>query len=191
MRTVVAVVVGYVVMFVAVFVSFSIAYLLMGTGGAFRPGTYDVSLLWVAASLVLGFLAAVVAIQLAVTGPISAAARWRTASLGATRLAIQMSPAPFISLATSTARRRFSASTGPWRTANTPDLGRGSGRAAIASRSTMPTAGPNRATSRSRRSDACAVTDLRGQLYREYGYRLFLSRKLRAGAGTDRSLVSR
>jgi hypothetical protein len=59
MRTVVAVVVGYVVMFVAVFVSFSIAYLLMGTGGAFRPGTYDVSLLWVAASLVLGFLAAV------------------------------------------------------------------------------------------------------------------------------------
>jgi cytochrome bd-type quinol oxidase subunit 2 len=60
-RLIAAIVVGYIVMFAFVFVTFSVAYLLMGTEGAFRPGSYEVSGLWVVLSLVLGIAAAVVA----------------------------------------------------------------------------------------------------------------------------------
>jgi hypothetical protein len=57
-RTIGAVVVGYLVMFVFVFVSFTIAFLVMGTEGAFKGGSYDVSTLWIVVSFVLGFIAA-------------------------------------------------------------------------------------------------------------------------------------
>ncbi|MDQ3667052.1 MAG: hypothetical protein M3410_10870 [Acidobacteriota bacterium] len=40
LRAVLAVIVGYVVMVLLVFATFSLAYLLMGADGAFRPGTY-------------------------------------------------------------------------------------------------------------------------------------------------------
>jgi uncharacterized membrane protein YeaQ/YmgE (transglycosylase-associated protein family) len=40
-------------------VGFTIAYLLMGTEGAFQPDSYDVSGLWLATSIVLGLIAAV------------------------------------------------------------------------------------------------------------------------------------
>ena len=60
LRTVLAVIAGYLVMFVCVFVSFTAAYLLMGADGAFLPGSYEVSLTWLAASFVLGLLAALV-----------------------------------------------------------------------------------------------------------------------------------
>ncbi len=43
-----------------VFSTFSLAYLLMGADGAFRPGTYDVTSLWLVVSFVFSFIAAVV-----------------------------------------------------------------------------------------------------------------------------------
>jgi hypothetical protein len=55
-----SVVVGYLVMFVVVFATFTVAYLAMGTEGAFRPGTYDVTALWLIVSLLLSFVAATV-----------------------------------------------------------------------------------------------------------------------------------
>jgi len=60
MRMVAGIILGYVVMAVLVFVLFSIAYLAMGSGGAFEPGSYDVSPLWIVASMVLGLIAAFV-----------------------------------------------------------------------------------------------------------------------------------
>ncbi|HSG98479.1 MAG TPA: hypothetical protein VLB27_00420 [candidate division Zixibacteria bacterium] len=58
-KKILAVVVGYVVMAGFVFLSFTIAYLAMGTEGAFEPGVYDVSMLWILTSIVLGLIAAV------------------------------------------------------------------------------------------------------------------------------------
>lgn len=54
-----AVILGYVVMMVFVFATFSAAYLAMGTEGSFKPGSYDVSTLWVALSIGLGLIAAI------------------------------------------------------------------------------------------------------------------------------------
>jgi len=54
-----AIVLSYVVMFALVFVTFTLAYLAMGADGAFKPGTYEVSVLWLTASIVLGLVAAV------------------------------------------------------------------------------------------------------------------------------------
>ncbi len=53
-----SVVVGYVTMFVAVFLIFSAAYLLLGTGGSFQAGSWDVSGAWITVSIVVGFVAA-------------------------------------------------------------------------------------------------------------------------------------
>jgi cytochrome bd-type quinol oxidase subunit 2 len=58
-RVIGAVVAGYAVMFLVVFLTLTGAYLAMGTDGAFQPGTYEVSVQWIAVSLVLGLLAAV------------------------------------------------------------------------------------------------------------------------------------
>ncbi|MDX2016075.1 MAG: hypothetical protein SFY95_00380 [Planctomycetota bacterium] len=60
LRCVAAVIVGYLATAVAVFVTFTGAYLLMGTNAAFREGSYDVSMLWIVTSIVLGFVAAVI-----------------------------------------------------------------------------------------------------------------------------------
>ena len=60
MRQVLAVVVGYVVMFAMVFATFTNAYFAMGTDRAFRPGTYDISVLWIVVSVVLSLIAAAV-----------------------------------------------------------------------------------------------------------------------------------
>jgi hypothetical protein len=49
---------GYVLMAVIVFAGLSLAYLGMGPDRAFRSGVYDVSMLWVVTSLVVGFGAA-------------------------------------------------------------------------------------------------------------------------------------
>ena len=58
-RNVGAVILGYVVMFAVVFVTFSIAFLMMGTTGAFEEGSYDVTVLWLIISFALGLIAAV------------------------------------------------------------------------------------------------------------------------------------
>lgn len=58
-RLIGGVVAGYLLIFVLVFVSFSLGYLVVGVDGAFQPGTYDVSALWILISFALGFGAAV------------------------------------------------------------------------------------------------------------------------------------
>lgn len=58
-RNIGAVILGYIAMALLIFLTFSAAYLLMGASGAFNPGTYEVSGLWLAASFVLGLMAAV------------------------------------------------------------------------------------------------------------------------------------
>jgi hypothetical protein len=60
-RFIAGVVVGYIVMFVFVFVTFTVSYLAMGTEGAFKPGSYDVSALWMLLSIVLGIVAGILA----------------------------------------------------------------------------------------------------------------------------------
>ncbi len=60
LRAVLAVIVGYLVIALLVFATFSLAYLLMGADGAFRPGTYDVTTLWLVVSFVFSFIAAIV-----------------------------------------------------------------------------------------------------------------------------------
>lgn len=60
LKAVLAIVVGYLVMALLVFSAFSLAYLLMGADGAFRPGTYDVTPLWLVVSFVFSFIAAIV-----------------------------------------------------------------------------------------------------------------------------------
>jgi hypothetical protein len=58
-KTVLAVIVGYVVMLLAVFATFTALYLALGADGAFKPGTYEVSGLWLVASFVLSLVAAI------------------------------------------------------------------------------------------------------------------------------------
>ncbi|MEK6281794.1 MAG: hypothetical protein AABN95_15680 [Acidobacteriota bacterium] len=60
LRKVAGVIVGYVVMAALVFLTFSVAYLALGANQAFKPGSYNTSLRWIALSLVLGLIAAVV-----------------------------------------------------------------------------------------------------------------------------------
>ena len=58
-RTIGSVVAGYVTMFVLVFILFSAAYLLLGAGGSFATGSWDVSWAWIAVSIVVGIAAAI------------------------------------------------------------------------------------------------------------------------------------
>jgi len=60
LRIVGLVVLGYIVIVVLVFLSFTVAYLLIGADGAFRPNSYDLSLIWIVVTIVLGFAAALV-----------------------------------------------------------------------------------------------------------------------------------
>lgn len=59
LRAIGGVIAGYVVMFVFVFATFTVAYLIMGTEGAFKEGSYEVSPLWLGTSAVLGVIAAI------------------------------------------------------------------------------------------------------------------------------------
>jgi len=58
LRSIGAVLAGYAVMFVLVFLSLSGLYLCLGADGAFVPGTYEVSGLWLVCSTVLDIVAA-------------------------------------------------------------------------------------------------------------------------------------
>jgi len=55
-----SIVVGYITLFVLVFILFSIAWMVLGADGALRPGVWDVSFAWLASSIVVGLVAAVV-----------------------------------------------------------------------------------------------------------------------------------
>ncbi len=53
-----AVVLGYITTVVIVFSGLSLLYGVLGADGAFRPGVYEVSMLWIVLSCVIGFAAA-------------------------------------------------------------------------------------------------------------------------------------
>jgi hypothetical protein len=48
-------------MFVLVFIAFTCLYLVLGADGAFKPGSYDASNLWMALSIVIGIVIAILA----------------------------------------------------------------------------------------------------------------------------------
>ncbi len=58
-RNILGVVLGYVAMFAFVFMTFTGLYFLLGADGAFQPDTYQVSLVWIIISFILGLAAAV------------------------------------------------------------------------------------------------------------------------------------
>lgn len=51
-------VLGYIVMFVIVFCGLTLAWMLLGADGAFEPGVFDVSMTWIAISIVVAIIAA-------------------------------------------------------------------------------------------------------------------------------------
>jgi amino acid transporter len=65
-RNILAIVTGYIVMFVIVMATLTGAFMVLGADRAFKPGTYDVTGLWIAVSAVLSFLAAIVGGMVAV-----------------------------------------------------------------------------------------------------------------------------
>ncbi len=58
-RSILAVIVGYLAMAIFVMVTFIAAYFVLKADGAFQAGSYEPSGTWIAASLVLGSIAAV------------------------------------------------------------------------------------------------------------------------------------
>lgn len=58
-RNIAGVVIGYIVMFVVVMATFSVAYLALGAERAFKPGTYDVTGMWIVVSTLLSIAAAI------------------------------------------------------------------------------------------------------------------------------------
>lgn len=58
-KIIAGVVAGYLVMLAVVFGLMSLAWVLLGAEGAFRPGTFAVTDTWIAASIVVALLAAV------------------------------------------------------------------------------------------------------------------------------------
>ncbi len=58
-RNIGSVILGYLVMIIVVFATFSLAYKVIGVEGSYQPGTYDVSMLWIVVSIVLGIVAAI------------------------------------------------------------------------------------------------------------------------------------
>lgn len=58
-RKVLGVVVGYITMFAFVFLTFTVLYFILGVDGSFQNGTYEVSVIWIILSFVLGLAAAI------------------------------------------------------------------------------------------------------------------------------------
>lgn len=59
MRTIGSVIAGYATMFIVVFVGLMVAYMVLGTDGAFKVGSFEPSLTWLVIMFVVGFVAAV------------------------------------------------------------------------------------------------------------------------------------
>jgi len=60
LRKVLAVIAGYIAMALVVFISLTVAYLALGAGGSFQPGTYAPSTIWLVVMFILGLIAAIV-----------------------------------------------------------------------------------------------------------------------------------
>ena len=60
-RKILGVIVGYLAMVAFIMITFTLTYLVLGPDGAFKPGEFGPSNLWIAISFVLGFVGAVLA----------------------------------------------------------------------------------------------------------------------------------
>ncbi|MEC9372208.1 MAG: hypothetical protein VYC34_00115 [Planctomycetota bacterium] len=60
LRNVLGVIGGYIAMFIAVFVTFTALYLAIGADRAFKPESFEPSMLWTVASIVVSIAAAVI-----------------------------------------------------------------------------------------------------------------------------------
>lgn len=63
LRTILGVIVGYVAYSIALFGLFSVLYLVLGAGGSFQAGNYDLTMAWLIPSLVVFFVAGVIAVM--------------------------------------------------------------------------------------------------------------------------------
>ncbi|HVG30380.1 MAG TPA: hypothetical protein VM864_11810 [Pyrinomonadaceae bacterium] len=59
-RSILAVIAGYVVFALSLFLAFTALYLLLGADASFKPSSYEPSILWLALTTLLGFVASVV-----------------------------------------------------------------------------------------------------------------------------------
>ena len=59
-RKILGVIVGYIAMAAFMFLTFTVFYLILGTEGAFEPGSFHVSVTWILFSIILSFLAALI-----------------------------------------------------------------------------------------------------------------------------------
>jgi len=59
MRMIIGVILGYVAMAAFVFITFSVTYMILETEGSFQPNSYEVSVSWIFASIVLGLAGAI------------------------------------------------------------------------------------------------------------------------------------
>jgi hypothetical protein len=60
LRAILSVIVGYIIMVAVVFCGLTIAWFAMGADRAFQPEVFDLSIMWVATSFVVGLLAAII-----------------------------------------------------------------------------------------------------------------------------------
>ena len=60
LRSILSVIAGYVAMFIVVFASFTAAMFIISVDSTYKPGSWDVSNLWLIISFVLGLVAAIV-----------------------------------------------------------------------------------------------------------------------------------
>jgi hypothetical protein len=58
-RNIIGVITGYIAMAAFIIISFSILYLILGSEGAFQPGSYKVTITWLILSFALSFTAAI------------------------------------------------------------------------------------------------------------------------------------
>tara|TARA_Y100001933_G_C18814941_1_gene486665 strand:+ start:108 stop:581 length:474 start_codon:yes stop_codon:yes gene_type:complete len=58
LRSIAGVIVGYIALAVALFVAFSLMYMILGTDGAYKPGSWEVSTTWSIGALIIGFFVA-------------------------------------------------------------------------------------------------------------------------------------
>ena len=60
LRAILGVIIGYIAMFILIAVCFTIAYLIMGTEGAFREGSFEPSMSWNVLTIIVGIVAAII-----------------------------------------------------------------------------------------------------------------------------------
>jgi hypothetical protein len=58
LKNILSAVAGYIAIALTLFITFTAAYLILGVEGSFKPGSYEVSTIWIVLSIIISFLAA-------------------------------------------------------------------------------------------------------------------------------------